>query len=271
MQSEITNKLFEEISKQIQIMASLRNPETGCPWDIVQDFKTIAPYTIEEAYEVADAIEKNDMQSLKEELGDLIFQVAFHSRMAEEANLFNFADVVQTLNEKMIARHPHVFGENEFATPNQVAENWEKLKAKEREIKIKNDNSILADIALPLPALLRALKLSKRAARIGFDWENLEQIFDKLNEEIEETKEAIIEKDINHIEEEIGDILFVLANLARKCEIDPETALKKANQKFERRFRDIENSLAKIGKTPQSSNIEEMEKLWLEAKLKERL
>lgn len=269
--NEKSNRLLKAISKQIEIMAALRNKENGCPWDIVQTFKTIAPYTIEEAYEVADAIEKQNMNALKEELGDLVFQVAFYSRMAEEENLFDFCDVIENLNEKMISRHPHVFGENNFASPDEVSQNWEKLKAIERENKIKNDNSILADIALPLPALSRALKLSKRAARVGFDWENIDQIFDKLNEEIYETKEAISEKDINHIEEEIGDILFVIVNLARKCEIDPENALKSANSKFERRFREIEKSLAKIGKNPQSSTIEEMEKLWLEAKLKERI
>lgn len=266
-----SERLKAAIEKQIEIMAALRAPVGGCPWDIVQDFKSIAPYTIEEAYEVADAIEKEDFSALKEELGDLVFQVAFHSRMAEEASLFDFCEVVESLNAKMIARHPHVFGDNVFANPNEVIDNWEKLKANERAVKINNDKSILADVALSLPSLLRALKLSKRAARVGFDWSENSQIFDKLNEEIEETKEAISENDKAHIEEEIGDCLFVLANLARKNDIDPESALKKANIKFERRFRSIEAALEKLGKTPQTSNIDEMEALWLEAKLSERL
>jgi nucleoside triphosphate diphosphatase len=270
MNNQKTARLCAALQEQIEIMARLRAPENGCPWDIVQTFKTIAPFTIEEAYEVADAINKNDMNSLKEELGDLIFQVAFHSRMAEENNEFDIIDVIVALNAKMISRHPHVFGKNEFSHPDEVAQNWEILKAKEREIKIKNDTSILADIALPLPALSRAWKLSKRAARVGFDWPDYHAIFDKLSEEITETKEAIEENDTNHITEEIGDCLFVLANLARKFDIDPEAALKSTNDKFERRFRTIEAELEKIGKTPSQSNLDEMEALWLKAKLVER-
>lgn len=265
-----SERLQKALLKQIEIMAALRHPEDGCPWDIVQDFKTIAPYTIEEAYEVADAIQKQDFKALKEELGDLVFQVAFHARMAQEAGYFDFVDVVEGLNEKMVRRHPHVFGENDFASPNEVAENWEKLKAKEREEKLKHDNSILADVALPLPALSRAWKLSKRAARVGFDWPNSVAIFEKLEEEINETKEAIVEYDKNHIEEEIGDCLFVLTNLARKFDIDPENALKLTNEKFERRFRAIENALAKEGKNVNDASLDEMEKLWLDAKLRER-
>ncbi len=264
-------KLFSAIKKQIEIMAALRHPEKGCPWDIVQDFDTIAPYTIEEAYEVHDAIQKRDYKALKEELGDLVFQVAFHARMAQEAGMFNFAEVVNDLNDKMISRHPHVFGENAFSTPSEVIDNWENLKAKERQEKIKNDKSILADVAITLPALSRAWKLSKRAARVGFDWPNTDEIFKKLDEEVRETKEAIEESDVSHISEEIGDCLFVLVNLARKFDIDPETSLRNTNLKFERRFRTIETALEKQGKEPKDASLDEMEKLWLEAKLSERV
>jgi tetrapyrrole methylase family protein/MazG family protein/ATP diphosphatase len=235
-----------------------------------QDFDTIAPFTIEEAYEVADAIKKRDFSALKEELGDLIFQVAFHARMAEEANMFDFVDVVNGLNKKMIARHEHVFGANEIATPAAVLVNWENLKAEERAAKLSADKSVLADVAITLPALSRAWKLSKRAARVGFDWENLQAIFDKLTEEVNETREAIESADVLHITEEIGDCLFVLVNLARKCAIDPENALRLANDKFEKRFRFIEAELANQGKSPQDSTIDEMESLWLQAKIKEK-
>ncbi len=264
------SRLFDAISKQIEIMAQLRNKDTGCPWDIEQDFDTIAPYTIEEAYEVQDAINRRDFSGLKEELGDLLFQVAFHSRMAEENEMFDFADVAHSLNEKMIARHPHVFGENEFANASQVLDNWEKLKSKERAQKISEDKSVLAGVALNLPALTRALKLSKRAARVGFDWGHTNDVFAKLDEELKETSEAINESDTTHIEEEIGDCLFVLVNLARKCHIDPEKALMGANSKFERRFRAIENALNAKGRDIHDSNLEEMEALWIEAKLNER-
>lgn len=263
-------RLEKAIEKQIEIMAALRNPDGGCPWDLKQDFDTIAPYTVEEAYEVQDAIMQRDFNGLREELGDLVFQVAFHSRLAEEAGLFNFTEVVEGLNEKMVRRHPHVFGNQDIATPTEVLKNWEKLKAKEREDKLKGDNSVLAGIALPLPALTRAEKISKRAARVGFDWDNVAQIFDKLNEEVAETKEAIEENDPKHIEEELGDVLFVIVNLARKLKIDPEQALKGANAKFERRFRFIEDALQKDGKSPEDSNVDEMEKLWGDAKLMER-
>ena len=262
-----SEKLARALHKQIEIMARLRAPENGCPWDLAQDFDTIAPFTIEEAYEVADAIKKRDFAALKEELGDLVFQVAFHSRMAEEAELFDFVDVVEALNRKMVARHEHVFGDNQIATPEAVLVNWENLKAEERAAKLKTDNSILADVAIALPALSRAWKLSKRAARVGFDWTGPEAIFEKLNEEVNETKEAIESNNFLHIQEEIGDCLFVLVNLARKCDIDPENALRLANDKFEKRFRFIETELAKLGKSPQNSTIDEMEGLWLKAKM----
>ncbi len=270
MNDDLDKRLFNAIKEQIEIMSRLRAPDNGCPWDIAQDFDTIAPYTIEEAYEVADAIEKRDFAALKEELGDLVFQVAFHAQMAQENGLFNFVDVVETLNEKMIRRHSHVFGDDKAKTPNEVLQNWEKIKAGERDNKQKSDNSVLKDVALPLPALLRALKLSKRAARVGFDWPDISSVFEKLIEELDETKEAIEIQDIAHIEEEIGDVLFVLVNLARKCEIDPENALRMANYKFERRFRGVEELLRKENLKIEDCDLETMESKWLEVKLLEK-
>ncbi len=258
------------IDRLLNIMAALRTPETGCPWDLEQSFATIAPYTIEEAYEVADAIAQGNLVSLKEELGDLLFQVVFHARMAEEQGAFDFNDVVQGLSDKMEARHPHVFGTHAIETAEQQTQNWEVMKAKERAAKRADDPSLLADIPLALPALMRAEKLTKRAARVGFDWPSLDEVFEKLTEEIGETQEAIAEGDQAHIEEEIGDVLFVLANLARKAKIDPEVALRSANAKFERRFRWIEEALHRDGKTPETSSLEEMDGLWNLAKRHER-
>ena len=258
------------IDRLLNIMAALRTPETGCPWDLEQSFATIAPYTIEEAYEVADAIAQGNLVSLKEELGDLLFQVVFHARMAEEQGAFDFNDVVQGLSDKMEARHPHVFGTHAIETAEQQTQNWEVMKAKERAAKRADDPSLLADIPLALPALMRAEKLTKRAARVGFDWPSLDEVFEKLTEEIGETQEAIAEGDQAHIEEEIGDVLFVLANLARKAKIDPEVALRSANAKFERRFRWIEEAPQRDGKTPETSSLEEMDGLWNLAKRHER-
>ena len=258
------------IDRLLDIMAALRTPETGCPWDLEQSFETIAPYTIEEAYEVADAIAKGNLVSLKEELGDLLFQVVFQSRMAEEQGAFDFNEVVQGLSDKMEARHPHVFGTHAIETAEQQTQNWEVMKAKERVAKLANDPSLLADIPLALPALMRAEKLTKRAARVGFDWPSLSEVFEKLTEEIGETQEAIAEGDQAHIEEEIGDVLFVLANLARKAKVDPEVALRSANAKFERRFRWIEEALQRNGKSPETSSLEEMDGLWNLAKRHER-
>jgi MazG family protein len=258
------------INRLLNIMAALRTPKTGCPWDLEQSFATIAPYTIEEAYEVADAIAQGNLVSLKEELGDLLFQVVFHARMAEEQGAFDFNDVVQGLSDKMEARHPHVFGTHAIETAEQQTQNWEVMKAKERASKLADDPSLLADIPLALPALMRAEKLTKRAARVGFDWPSLNEVFEKLTEEIGETQEAIAEGDQAHIEEEIGDVLFVLANLARKAKVDPEVALRSANAKFERRFRWIEEALQRDGKSPETSSLEEMDGLWNRAKRHER-
>jgi nucleoside triphosphate diphosphatase len=258
------------IDRLLSIMAQLRTPKTGCPWDLEQSFATIAPYTIEEAYEVADAINRNDMTGLKEELGDLLFQVVFHARMAEEQGVFTFDDVVQSLSDKMVSRHPHVFGDRQIENAHAQTVNWERLKEQERAEKRKDDPSILADVPHALPALMRAEKLTKRAARVGFDWPSLDQVFDKLAEEVAETQEAVIEGDQAHIEEEIGDMLFVIANLARKAGTDPEQALRRANEKFERRFRWIETALAENGKHPSQSTLEEMDSLWNAAKRIER-
>ena len=247
------------------IMARLRDPVTGCPWDVAQDFATIAPYTIEEAYEVADAIERQAWDELKGELGDLLFQSVFHARMAEEAGLFDLDDVATAIADKMIARHPHVFGDesNAKSADQQVAD-WEKLKAAERAAKAKG--GVLDDVALGLPALMRAEKLQKRAARVGFDWPDIAMVIDKIAEEARELAEARATLPQDKIAEEMGDLLFVMANLARHLKVDPEDALRRANTKFTRRFAFIEAELAKQGKRPDESDLAEMDALWDSAK-----
>lgn len=262
----------EALLKLVDIMARLRTPETGCPWDLEQTFATIAPYTIEEAYEVADAIERGDMGDLREELGDLLFQVIFHSRIAEEAGAFALADVIAAINDKMIRRHPHVFvaADGRDAEGQTVA--WEEVKAAERAAKGKKaeDTSALAGVALSLPALLRAEKLQKRAARTGFDWTQAAHIFDKLEEETAEVKEAMAGGDADAIEDEIGDLLFVAANLARRLSVDPEQALRRANVKFERRFRAMEAAAAEAGVEFASLSLDEQEAYWQSVKRGER-
>jgi MazG family protein len=250
----------------LDVMARLRDRERGCPWDVEQTFATISPYTIEEAYEVADAIARQDLKALKEELGDLLFQVAFHARMAEEQGAFDFADVAQALADKMIERHPHVFEDKVERTAEEQTQAWETLKAEKRAAK---GGSLLDDVALALPALMRAEKLTKRAARINFDWPTADDILEKLEEELAELEEARHHHDSEALTEEIGDILFVLANLARKLKVDPEEALRRANAKFTRRFQYIERALAAQGRTgPQP--LDEMEALWVEAKRAEK-
>lgn len=226
--------------KLLDIMRRLRDPETGCPWDIEQDFSTIAPYTIEEAYEVADAIDNNDMECLKSELGDLLFQVVFHAQMADEAGHFNYQDVVDAVSEKMIARHPHVFepGAVQLSAEAQ-SQAWEQAKSRDKD-------SVLDGIAGNLPELLKAVKLTRYAAVIGFDWPDVGQVFGKMNEEVAELHEAIDSGDQQHIEEELGDLLFVCANVARHLKVDPSVALRKANKKFEKRFRLVEQKAQKI-------------------------
>jgi nucleoside triphosphate diphosphatase len=260
---------FRELAR---IMARLRDPEAGCPWDLEQDFATIAPYTIEEAYEVADAIERGDMGELRDELGDLLFQVMFHSRMAEEAGAFALADVVAAINDKMIRRHPHVFGEKDVRSAHEQTVAWEVMKAAERARKAAPEApaSALDGVARALPALLRAEKLQKRAARTGFDWTETPPIFDKLEEEVAEVKEAIAGGKADEIEDEIGDLLFVAANLARRLNVDPEQALRKANAKFERRFRAMEAAAAAEGVDFASLSLDAQEAYWQRVKATER-
>lgn len=262
-------KPSKDIADLLAIMRALRDPQSGCPWDKVQTFATVAPFTIEEAYEVASAIEENNPEHLREELGDLLFQAVFHARIAEELGLFDFGDVVEAATSKMIARHPHVFGNVE--KPESAAEQteaWEALKRRERNAK---NMSVLDDVPVALPALSRAVKLQKRAARVGFDWKNAAKVLDKIIEEAGELVEAQSEEENQaHVEEEFGDLLFVVANLARHLKIDPEQALRSANAKFIRRFNSIERGLKAAGKTPADSSLEEMEALWQEAKKDER-
>jgi MazG family protein len=259
-------------------MARLRDPVGGCPWDVKQSFATIAPYTIEEAYEVADAIEQNDMAALKDELGDLLLQVVFHARMAEEAGHFAFADVAAAIGDKMVSRHPHVFAGHEAAMAEDVKLTWEAQKEAERAAKAGSDGrplSALDGVTAALPALLRAEKLQKRAARVGFDWPEVDQVFDKLEEEIVEIREVIDQGgaaggDPDRLEDEVGDLLFVVANLARHLKVDPETSLRRANAKFERRFRAMEAHLATAGDKAEAQSLEALEELWQAAKRAER-
>lgn len=247
-------------------MAALRTPGTGCPWDMEQTFGTIAPYTIEEAYEVADAIQRSSLPSLREELGDLLFQVIFHSQMAEEIEAFTFEDVIEGLNAKMIERHPHVFGDGPAQTAHSQTVAWEEMKAAKRAA--TGASSLLDDIPLALPSLMRAEKLTKRAARIGFDWPTPDEVLVKLEEELGELAAGREAKDHANIAEEVGDILFVVANLARKLGVDPEEALRQANGKFERRFKHMEAHMASSPATDRS--LVELEALWTAAKTAER-
>jgi ATP diphosphatase len=312
-----------DIARLIEIMAALRTPVTGCPWDLEQTFATIAPYTIEEAYEVADAIARGDLIDLKDELGDLLLQVVYHARLAEEQGAFAFGDVVEAITKKMIRRHPHVFADGAARDPAAVKANWERIKAEERAEKAAErarlaqaviDNTsrprergeaipapLLADIPVALPALTRAIKLQDKAAKVGFDWPNLAPVFDKLREEIAEFEEVALPAESliaasgsppasrpeaagstapsgrlraaeseGAIKEEFGDMLFVMANIARHLKLDPEAALRDANQKFVRRFAHIEARLAERGKTPNQSSLAEMDALWNEAKALEK-
>ena len=298
----------KDIARLVDILAALRAPDTGCPWDIEQTFATIAPYTIEEAYEVADAIERGDLPDLKDELGDLLLQVVYHARMAEEQNAFAFGDVVHAITSKMIRRHPHVFGTGEERAAGAAPGFWARIKAEEKAAKdaeraasfasplpswgrpggrdatasTVGKNSILADIPVALPALTRAVKLQDKAARVGFDWPSLAPVFDKMREELTELEEVAAPADprstaadrsparMAKIEEEFGDLLFVMANVARHLQLDPEAALRSANQKFMRRFAHIERRLAEQDRSPASSNLAEMDALWDEAKAIER-
>jgi tetrapyrrole methylase family protein/MazG family protein/ATP diphosphatase len=258
------------IARLIEIMARLRDPQSGCPWDLQQTFASIAPYTIEEAYEVVDAIERGDLRDLREELGDLLLQVVFHSRMAQEQGAFDFADVANAISNKMVRRHPHVFGDADYGDGDAKDAVWEHLKAEERAAKGAHRAGVLDDVPAALPALLRAAKLTKRAARVGFDWPDFSAVFAKLREEMAELEVEIEAGDLDKARAEFGDLLFVCANLARKLDIDPEDALRGANAKFIRRFGHIERELAARGKRPEQSSLAEMDALWDAAKALER-
>ena len=270
------SKASTEFERLVEIMARLRNRENGCPWDVQQTFETIAPYTIEEAYEVADAIHNGSREDIRDELGDLLLQVVFHARIAEEEGSFSVADVTRGVSDKMINRHPHVFGDHQNldATPEMKKPidadgqkvNWEDIKAEERAQKGKK--GVLDDIAVGLPPMLRALKLQKRAARVGYDWEHINDVFDKMAEETNELKAELAAEtpDADAIKDEIGDILFVAVNLARKAGVDPETALMGCNQKFERRFRYIEQQIDNNKQNINDISLDEMESYWQDAK-----
>ncbi|RMD47466.1 MAG: nucleoside triphosphate pyrophosphohydrolase [Alphaproteobacteria bacterium] len=256
----------EELTRLLEIMRRLRDPETGCPWDIVQTFETIAPYTIEEAHEVADAIARGAWDELRGELGDLLLQVVYHARMAEERGLFDFAEVARAIADKMIARHPHVFGsESRDKTPEQQTRDWEAIKAAERA-RSGAATGTLAGVALGLPALTRALKLQRRAARVGFDWPDRAGVRAKLDEELAELDAAIAGGDAGRIGEEIGDVLFSVVNLARHLGVDPEEALRAANRRFTARFEALERALAAEGRRPDEVGLEELERRWQAAK-----
>jgi ATP diphosphatase len=261
----------EPLARLLAVMAWLRDPKQGCPWDIEQTFRTIAPYTIEEAYEVADAIERDDLPALKEELGDLLLQVVYHAQMAAETRAFDFADVAAGIADKMVERHPHVFGDMDIKTADAQTISWEARKAAERAAKGKDQAAGALDgVARALPALLRAEKLQKRAARVGFDWKTIGPVIDKIEEEIGELRAELAagKADQARVVDEIGDVLFAVANLARHAKVDPEAALRSTNDKFERRFRYVETKLAEVGRKPAEASLEEMEALWQAAKSK---
>ena len=260
----------EPLPRLLAVMAWLRDRQHGCPWDIDQTFRTIAPYTIEEAYEVADAIERDDMPALKEELGDLLLQVVYHSQIASEAQAFGFDDVAAAIADKMVDRHPHVFGDMDIKTADAQTLSWEARKAAERAAKGSSEGTpgALDGVALALPALMRAEKIQKRAARVGFDWATIGPVIDKIEEELRELRVELEAEKVEQakVADELGDVLFAVANLARHCKVDPEVALRATNDKFEKRFRHIERRLAETGRKPADASLEEMESLWQEAK-----
>jgi len=269
-----------DIQRLIEIMAALRTPGTGCPWDLEQTFATIVPYTLEEAYEVADAIERGDFADLRDELGDLLLQVVFHARMAEEAGHFDFADVVEAITTKLIRRHPHVFAYTRDLSPEDVKALWGRIKAEEKRLRAEaragqgaqpeSRASALSGVPIAMPALMRALKLQEKAGKVGFDWNDARAVLAKLREEMDEIEAEIDARDVEKVAGEVGDLLFAVANLARHLAVDPESALRGANAKFERRFGYIEERLAADGRAPGDASLEEMEELWNEAKRLER-
>jgi ATP diphosphatase len=270
----------KDISRLIEIMAALRHPETGCPWDIVQSFETIKPYTIEEAYEVSDAIERKDMDDLCEELGDLLLQVVFHARMAEEAGEFAFGDVVEAITTKMIRRHPHIFARSDADTPDAVKKQWDEIKQAEKRERTERrarrgvtedfNAGFLGSVQRSFPALTEALKLQERAAKVGFDWSAAEPILDKIEEEIGELRVALKEGDQGKVSDELGDLIFAIVNIGRHVKADPEEALRGTNTKFRRRFNHIEQTLEAEGNTLEAATLERMEEIWQAAKAIER-
>ena len=271
-------KPSRDISGLLEIMQALRTPQTGCPWDLEQNFATIAPYTIEEAYEVADAIARGDLEDLRDELGDLLLQVVFHARMAQEQGAFEFADVVQAITEKMLRRHPHVFGDENADRPDAVRGLWEDIKAKEKAEKAKRHaerggarpEGALAGVPAALPALMRAQKLQSKAGRVGFDWNDPQAVLAKIREETEGIATALARGDRTAAGEEVGDLIFAAVNLARHLDCDAESAVRATNQKFERRFGSIEAALARQGRDPTDATLQEMDDLWNAAKREER-
>jgi len=271
-------KPSSDIARLIEIMAALRTPGSGCPWDLEQNFATIAPYTIEEAYEVADAISRGDLDDLKDELGDLLLQVVFHARMAQERHAFAFPDVVQAITEKLIRRHPHVFGDRRGLDTGEVNVQWDAIKAQERAAKAAKANAApaprrdgaLSGVPAGLPALTRALKLQQKAGKVGFDWNDPKAVLAKIREETQEIEAELESGKRDEIKAEIGDLMFAVVNLARHLDIDTETALRATNLKFERRFASIEKALAMQGKTPTDATLDEMDALWNEAKAVEK-
>lgn len=269
-----------DIRRLIEIMAALRDPITGCPWDVEQTFASIVPFTIEEAYEVADAVERGSTDDLREELGDLLLQVVFHARMAEEAGLFDFGGVVEAITTKLVRRHPHVFGAANARSSVAVKALWGRIKAEEQRTKSESrarrglpkesPPGALDGVPLPLPALSRAMKLQEKAGKVGFDWDDVRMVLAKVGEEIAEVETEIAAGSAQSLSGEVGDLLFAVVNLARHLKVDPEAALRGANAKFERRFAYIEDRLAESGRTPESAGLDEMEQLWVEAKAKER-
>ena len=264
-----------DISRLLEIMAALRTPVTGCPWDLEQNFETIKPYTIEEAYEVADAIERKDMGDLCEELGDLLLQVVFHAQMAEEKGQFSFGDVVEAITRKMIRRHPHVFALSDADTPGAVKVQWDEIKAEEKRERaerrakagyVEPNNGLLGSVQRSFPALTEALKIQEKAAKVGFDWKEAAPILDKIEEEIGELREALAEGNQAAVADELGDLIFATVNIGRHVGADPEMALRGTNTKFRKRFRYIETSLEASGEEIGEASLERMEELWVEAK-----
>jgi ATP diphosphatase len=270
----------KDITRLLDIMEALRQPETGCPWDIVQTFETIKPYTLEEAYEVADAIERGDMDDLCDELGDLLLQVVFHARMAQEAGDFAFGDVVEAITRKMIRRHPHVFARSDADTPQAVKRQWDEIKQAEKAERVERrarrglpedaNTGHLGSVQRSFPALVEALKLQERAAKVGFDWSSPEPILDKIEEEIAELREALASNDKQKVADELGDLIFAVVNIGRHVGTDPEMALRGTNTKFRRRFAHIETELETAGETLEAATLERMEDLWQAAKAIER-